>query len=92
MKTAGTGEGAALRFLYRTAPGRCALKLLTRPGLSRAAGRLLDAAVADLRAAGLSPVYLVTDHVGFYERSGWEFLCTATGDGASEPSRMYVKR
>ena len=48
MKTAGTGEGAALRFLYRTAPGRCALKLLTRPGLSRAAGRLLDAPVSHL--------------------------------------------
>ena len=41
MKTAGR-EGAALRFLYRTVPGRAVLKLLTRRGLSRAAGRFLD--------------------------------------------------
>lgn len=32
----------ALRFLYRTLPGRAMLKLLTRPGLSRLAGRYLD--------------------------------------------------
>lgn len=31
-----------LHTLYRTAPGRCLLKLLVRPGLSRAMGRLLD--------------------------------------------------
>ena len=56
------------------------------------AGRLLDMAVEDLRSKGISPVYLLTDHTGFYERYGWEFLCTAMGDDASEPSRMYVKR
>ncbi len=33
---------SALRFLYGTAPGRACLKLLTRPGLSRAVGRFLD--------------------------------------------------
>ena len=38
----------ALRFLYRTAPGRGVLKLLTRPGLSRAAGRFLDRPVSRL--------------------------------------------
>ncbi len=32
----------ALEFLYRTVPGRACLKILTRPGLSRAAGRFLD--------------------------------------------------
>lgn len=39
---------AALRFLYRTAPGRGVLKLLTRPGLSRAAGHFLDTPVSRL--------------------------------------------
>ena len=43
-----THESAALRFLYGTAPGRGVLKLLTRPGLSRAAGRFLDAPVSRL--------------------------------------------
>ena len=54
------------------------------------AGRLLDMAVDDLRTKGISPVYLLTDHVGFYERHGWTFLCLAQGDGAQAPSRMYV--
>ncbi len=35
------------------------------------AGRLLNMAVEELRAKGISPVYLVTDHTGFYERYGW---------------------
>lgn len=35
-------ESLSLRFLYRTLPGRAALKLLTRPGFSRLAGRYLD--------------------------------------------------
>ena len=54
------------------------------------AGKLLNMAVEDLRAKGISPVYLLTDHVGFYERYGWEFLCMAQGDGEAEMSRMYV--
>ena len=56
------------------------------------AGRLLNMAVEDLRAKGISPVYLVTDHTGFYERYGWEFLCLAQGDGEPELTRMYVHR
>ena len=56
------------------------------------AGRLLDMAVADLRAAGISPVYLVTDRVGFYERYGWSFFCMARCDGEPEPSRVYIHR
>ncbi len=35
-------ESLSLRFLYRTPPGRAALKLLTRPGFSRFAGCFLD--------------------------------------------------
>ena len=38
------------------------------------AGRLLNMAVEDLRSKGITPAYLVTDHTGFYERYGWEFL------------------
>ena len=56
------------------------------------AGRLLDMTVADQRAKGISPIYLVTDHTGFYERYGWEFLCLVQGDGEPEPSRMYIHR
>ncbi len=54
------------------------------------AGKLLNMAVEDLRAKGIMAVYLVTDHVGFYERYGWEFLCMVQGDGEEELTRMYV--
>lgn len=54
------------------------------------AGRLLHMAVEDCRQKGISPVYLVTDHIGFYERYGWEFLCLVQSDGEPEMSRMYI--
>ena len=56
------------------------------------AGKLLNMAVEDLRTKGISPVYLLTDHTGFYERYGWEFYCPAQGEGEETPSRMYIHR
>ena len=56
------------------------------------AGYLLNMTVNDLGQKGISPVYLVTDHVGFYERYGWKFLCMVQGDGEPEMSRMYIHR
>ena len=54
------------------------------------AGKLLHMTVEDCRQKGISPVYLVTDHTGFYERYGWEFLCMVQGDDEPEMSRMYI--
>ena len=56
------------------------------------AGKLLSMTVDDLRSKGISPVYLVTDHTGFYERYGWEFLCMVQGDGEPGMTRMYIHR
>jgi GNAT superfamily N-acetyltransferase len=56
------------------------------------AGQLLTMAVEDLRGKGISPAYLVTDHIGFYERYGWEFLCMVQGDGEPDMTRMYIHR
>ena len=56
------------------------------------AGHLLGLVVEDMRSKGISPLYLVTDHVGFYERYGWEFLCMVQGDGEPEMTRMYIHR
>ena len=56
------------------------------------AGHLLGLVVEDMRGKGISPLYLVTDHVGFYERYGWEFLCMVQGDGEPEMTRMYIHR
>ena len=56
------------------------------------AGQLLNLAVDDMRSKGFSPLYLVTDHVGFYERYGWEFLCMVRCEDKPETSRMYIHR
>ena len=56
------------------------------------AGNLLNMAVEDLRSKGITPIYLVTDHTGFYERYGWEYLCMVQGDGEPDMSRMYIHR
>ncbi|MBR6027896.1 MAG: GNAT family N-acetyltransferase [Clostridia bacterium] len=56
------------------------------------AGKLLNLAVEDMRSKGVSPLYLLTDHTGFYERYGWDFLCMAQGDGEPNLSRVYIHR
>ncbi len=56
------------------------------------AGKLLNMTVEDLRSKSITPVYLVTDHTGFYERYGWEFYCEAQGDGEIEPTRLYIHK
>lgn len=56
------------------------------------AGRLLNFVVEDCKDKGISPIYLLTDHIGFYERYGWEFLCMVQGDGEEEMSRMYIHK
>lgn len=55
-------------------------------------GQLLRHVCADMRQSGVDTLYLLTDHTGFYERCGWEFLCMAQGDGEDRLSRMYVHR
>ena len=56
------------------------------------AGTLLNLAVDDMRSKGISPLYLMTDHVGFYERYGWEFLCMVRSEDKPETSRLYIHR
>ena len=56
------------------------------------AGKLLNMVVEDCKSRGISPLYLVTDHTGFYERYGWEFLCMVQGDGGPDMTRMYIHR
>lgn len=56
------------------------------------AGRLLDLVVQDMEDKGISPLYLLTDHTGFYERYGWEFYEMVQGDHDDKPSRMYIHR
>ena len=48
--------------------------------------------VEDLKSKGITPLYLITDHTGFYEQYGWEFLCMVQGDGEEKMTRMYIYR
>lgn len=73
-------------------PNICAVYTLPEYRCNGIAGYLLNMAVDDLKSRSISPVYLLTDHTGFYERYGWEFLCMVQGDGEAELSRMYIHR
>ena len=72
------------------APNICAVYTEPDYRCQGIAGHLLNMAVEDLREKGISPVYLLTDHTGFYERYGFEFYCMAQGDGEETPSRLYI--
>lgn len=56
------------------------------------AGKLLNYVCHDMKKHGLDTLYLLTDHVSFYERYGWEFYCEAMGDGEEKPSRLYIHK
>ena len=73
-------------------PNVCAVYTEEHHRCQGIAGKLLNMAVEDLRANDISPVYLVTDHTGFYERYGWEFLCMVQGDGEPDMTRMYIHK
>lgn len=74
------------------APNVCAVYTEEDYRCQGVAGCLLGLVVEDMQGKGISPLYLVTDHTGFYERYGWEFYCMAQGDGEEEPTRLYIHR
>lgn len=73
-------------------PNVCAVYTEEQYRCQGIAGKLLNMVVADMKIKGISPIYLVTDHVGFYEKYGWEFLCMVQGDDEPDMTRMYVHR
>lgn len=73
-------------------PNICAVYTEKEHRCKGIAGALLNMAVEDLKSKSISPVYLITDHTGFYERYGWEFLCMVQGDGEPNMTRMYIHR
>lgn len=74
------------------APNVCAVYTEEAHRCQGIAGELLHMVAEEMRAKGVSPLYLLTDHTSFYERYGWEFLCMAQGDGEEKPSRMYIHK
>jgi predicted acetyltransferase len=73
-------------------PNVCAVYTEDKYRCKGIAGHLLDMVVNDMKSKGITPIYLVTDHTGFYERYGWEFLCMVQGDGEPDMTRMYIHR
>lgn len=74
------------------APNICAVYTEEKYRCNGIAGKLLNMAVSDLKSKGISPVYLVTEHIGFYEKYGWEFFCMTQGDGEPDMTRMYIHK
>ena len=74
------------------APNVCAVFTEDKYRCQGIAGNLLNMVVDDMKSKGVSPIYLVTDHIGFYEKYGWEFLCMVQGDGEPDMTRMYIHK
>ena len=74
------------------APNVCAVYVEEKYRNQGIAGKLLDFVVKSQKEKGISPLYLLTDHIGFYERYGWEFLCEVQGNDEDHLSRMYIHR
>ena len=72
------------------APNVCAVYTEKEYRCQGIAGNLLNMVIADMKDKGISPIYLITDHIGFYERYGWEFFCMVQGDGEPNMTRMYI--
>ena len=73
-------------------PNICALYVEEKYRNKGIAGRLLEMVVNDLKSKDITPVYLVTDHIGFYERYGWQFLCVVKTDFEQNLSRIYIHK
>ena len=71
-------------------PNVCAVYVEPAYRCRGVAGRLLQFVCSDMARQGISTLYLLTDHTGFYERYGWQFFCMAQGDGEDTPSRLYL--
>ena len=74
------------------APNVCAVTVEEAYRGRGIAGELLRQAEEEMARRGIGTLYLVTDHTGFYEQYGWEYLCPVVSDGETTPSRVYVHR
>jgi N-acetylglutamate synthase-like GNAT family acetyltransferase len=71
-------------------PNVCAVYVEEEYRCHGIAGKLLNFVCADMKEKGTNTLYLVTDHISFYEKYGWKFLCMVQGDGEANMTRMYI--
>lgn len=74
------------------APNVCAVFVEDQYRLKGIAGKMLEYVCEDMKRRGIDTLYLITDHISFYERYGWELLCMVQGDDEEELTRMYVHK
>lgn len=74
------------------APNICAVYTDKKYRGQGIAGEMLSFVCKDMKSKGIDTLYLVTDHIGFYERYGWEFYCMVQGDGEENMTRLYIHR
>ena len=71
-------------------PNICAIFVDERYRSRGITGDMLHFVCKDMKDKGINTLYLITDHISFYERYGWKFLCMVQGDGECDMSRMYI--
>ena len=71
-------------------PNVCAVYTEEKYRCQGIAGKLLNMVVEDMKSKGVSPIYLVTDHIGFYEKYGFTYLENRI-DIYDEDSRIYYR-
>ena len=71
-------------------PNICAVYVEEEYRCKGIAGQLLNFIYDDINNMGIKTLYLVTDHISFYDKYGWKFLCMVQEDGEPYMLRMYV--
>lgn len=71
-------------------PNVCAVYVEEEYRCQGIAGKMLNFVCMDMKEKGIDTLYLVTDHISFYERYDWKFLCMVQGDGEPDMTRMYI--
>lgn len=73
-------------------PNICALYVEPEYRGQGIAGHLLEFICTHQHQKGIDTLYLLTDHIGFYEHYGWKFLCMVRAEGDDYDSRMYQRQ
>ncbi len=70
-------------------PNLCALYVEEEYRNNGIGGNLLKMAVKDLKSKGINKVYLITEHINYYERYGFKFLTMVKTTDDNSYLRMY---
>ena len=72
-------------------PNVCAVYVEKEYRCQGIAGKMLQFVCHEFSLKGIDTLYLMTDHISFYERYGWQFL-DIVEDNHGQTARMYVHK